>query len=133
MNGLNEMEIELNTMKDLMEKVKEFAEKDDEIYSEKSVGRKLKEKYNNHIFLTDIPERDSVISFKEMVSYVLLEKKKQKAESKESIIIAAAKIIKEELRELRKDNQVYPTFEELRSSESQKEWVPKVFNYFCST
>ena len=94
----------MNTMKDLMEKVKEFAEKDDEIYSEKSVGRKLKEKYNNHIFLTDIPERESVISFKEMVSYVLLEKKKQKAESKESIIIAAAKIIKEglSLRELRR-------------------------------
>ena len=58
-----------------------------------------------------------------MISNVLLEKKKQKKESKESIIIAAAKIIKEELRELRKDNQVYPTFEELQSSESQKKWV----------
>ena len=116
-----------------MEKVKEFTEKDDEIYSEKSLRRKLKEKYNNYIFFTDIPVRESVISFKEMVSYVLLEKKKRTEESKESIIIAAAKIIKEELRELRKDNQVYPTFEELRSSESQKEWVPKVFNYFCST
>ena len=113
---------ELHTMKELMEKVKEFAEKD-EIYSEKSVRRKLKEKYNNHIFFTDIPGRESVISFKDMVSYVLLEKKKQKEESKESIIIAAAKIIKEELRELRKDNQVYPTFEELQSSECQKEWV----------
>ena len=101
MNGLNEMEI---------------AEKDDEICSEKSVRRKLKEKYNNHIFFTDIPGQESVISFKDMVSYVLLEKKKQKEESKESIIIAAAKIIKEELRQLRKYNQVYPTFEELRSS-----------------
>ena len=60
-----------------------------------------------------------------MVSYILLEKKRQKEESNESIIIAAAEIIKEELRELRKDNQVYPTFEELRSSESQKEWVPE--------
>ena len=52
-------------------------------------------------------------------------RKKQKEESNESIIIAAAKIIKEELRELRKDNQVYPTFEELRSYESQKGWVPE--------
>ena len=54
----------------------------------------------------------------------MLEKKKQKEESKESIIIAAVKIINE-LRELRKDNKVYPTFEELQSSESQKEWVPE--------
>ena len=45
---------ELHTMKELMEKVKEFAEKD-EIYSEKSAQRKLKEKYNNHTFFTDIP------------------------------------------------------------------------------
>ena len=112
-------------MKELMEKAKEFTEKDDEIYSEKSVRRNLKEKYNNHIFFTDIPVRESVINFKEMVSYVLLEKKKRTEESKESIIIAAAKIIKEELRELRKDNPVYPTFEELRSSESEKEWVPE--------
>ena len=72
---------ELHTMKELMEKVKEFAEKD-EIYSEKSAQRKLKEKYNNHTFFTDIPGWESVISFKDMVSYVLLEKKKQKEESK---------------------------------------------------
>ena len=96
----------MHTMKELMEKVKEFTEKDDEIYTEKSLRRKLKEKYNNYIFFTDIPVRESVISFKEMVSYVLLEKKKRTEESKESIIIAAAKIIKEELRELREDNQV---------------------------
>ena len=115
---------ELHTIKELMEKVKGFAQKDDEIYSEKSVRTKLKEKYNNLIFFTDIPGRESVISLKDMVSYVLLEKKKQKEESKESIIIAAAKIIKE-LRDLRKDNKVYPTFEELQSSESQKEWVPE--------
>ena len=38
---------ELHTMKELMEKVQEFAEKDDEIYSDKSLRRKLKEKYNN--------------------------------------------------------------------------------------
>ena len=53
---------ELHTMKELMEKVKEFAEKDDEIYSEKSVRRKLKEKYNNHLFFTDIPGRVSSFS-----------------------------------------------------------------------
>ena len=46
---------ELHTMKELMEKVKEFPEKDDEIYSEKSAQGKVKEKYNNHIFFTDIP------------------------------------------------------------------------------
>ena len=50
----------------------ETAEKDDEICSEKSVRRKLKEKYNNHIFFTDIPGQESVISVKDMVSYVLL-------------------------------------------------------------
>ena len=114
---------ELHTVKELMEKMKEFSANEDNTYTEKSLRKKLKEKYKEHIYFTDIPGRQSVVCFKDMVSYVLFEKKKKKEETKESIIIAAAKIIKAELRDLDKDNQVYPTMEELRTPELQKEWV----------
>ena len=43
-----------------------------------------------------------------MISYILIEKKKKK-ETKGSIIIAAAKLIKTDLREIEKNNQNYPT------------------------
>ena len=73
---------ELHTMKELMEKVQEFAEKDDKFYSDKSVRRKLKEKYNNHIFFTDIPGQESVIGFKDMVSLSCLKRKNRKKKPK---------------------------------------------------
>ena len=54
---------ELHRMKELIEKVKEFANKDNEIYSEKSVRRKLKEKAITISSLqTSLDERVSSVS-----------------------------------------------------------------------
>ena len=43
--------------------------------------------------------------------YILFEQKRKTGETKESIITAAAKLIKTELRDLEKMNNVYPTFD----------------------
>ena len=59
-----------------------------------------------------------------MASHVLYEKKKKPEETKESIIIAAAKLIKTELREIDKSNKVYSTLEEIRDGRYNEEWVP---------
>ena len=72
---------ELHTVK-LMEKMKEFSANEDNTYTEKSLRKKLKEKYKEHIHFTDIPGRQSVVCFKDMVSHVLYEKKKKKEETK---------------------------------------------------
>ena len=104
-----------------MEKMEELCNEKDDTYTEKSLRAKLKEKYKEHIYFTDLPGRLSVVCFKDMVSYILLEKKKKAGETKDSIIIAAAKIIKAELTNINKDKKVYPTTEEVRSAQSQKE------------
>ena len=45
----------------------------------------------------------------EFANYVLQEKKKKEVETKESVVKAAAKIIKSETREVEKSNEYYPT------------------------
>ena len=44
-----------------------------------------------------------------MANYIIKQKKKKQDETKADIIMAAAKIIKAEVRELTKSNEVYPT------------------------
>ena len=48
-----------------------------------------------------------------MASYILYEQKRKIGEKKESIIAAAAKLIKDEQRDLEKMNKAYPTFGQL--------------------
>ena len=50
-----------------------------------------------------------VICFREMANYIIKQKKKKQDEAKANIIMAAAKNIKAEIRELTKSNDVYPT------------------------
>ena len=59
-----------------------------------------------------------------MASYILYKLKIKSEETKEDIAIAAAKIIKAELRELDKTGNMYPTIDEISNIESNKEWVP---------
>ena len=60
-----------------------------------------------------------------MASYILYESKRKTGEMKESIITAAAKLIKAELKDLDKMNKVYPMFHQLSDIKDQKEWVPE--------
>ena len=59
-----------------------------------------------------------------MASYVIYNLKKKSQETKEDIIIAAAKIIKSELRDLNKTMDEYPTLDDMHDIDKNKEWVP---------
>ena len=67
-----------------------------------------------------------------MTSFILYEQKKKTGETKESIITAAAKLIKAVLRDLDKMNKVYPTFDELPGIKDQKEWLPESLQLLLS-
>ena len=82
---------------------------------------KLKEKFQDHITFTNLPGRPNLVCFRDMGAYILYKEKGKTEQTKESIITAAAKLIKAELRDLDKMNKVYPTFDELSSIEDQKE------------
>ena len=58
---------------------------------------------------------------------VLQEKKKKEVEeTKESIVKAAAKTIKLEIREVEKSNEYYPTNLEVQDLKACSEWIPNL-------
>ena len=61
-----------------------------------------------------------------------MNKKKKTGETKESIVTAAPKLIKAELRDLDKLNKVYPTFDQLSNIKDQKQWVPESLQLLLS-
>ena len=97
-----------------------------ECYTNKRLKQKLKEKYGECLTFTESCGKADILCFKEFANYVLREKKREDAEeTKESIVKAAAKIIKSEIKELEKSNEYYPTNLEVKDLETCSEWVPE--------
>lgn len=117
------IDCELHSVKEIYAKMKEISGNND-IYSEKNFRRKLKERYGDHITFNEIPGQSSLVCFKNMTAYIMKEMKEKAQEKKEDIIIAAAKIIKAELRDLDVGNVLYPTTKDIQNSNQAKEWIP---------
>ena len=63
--------------------------------------KKLKERYNDHVYFSELSGQADIICFREMANYIIKKKKKQD-ETKADITKAAAKIIRAEIKELTK-------------------------------
>ena len=99
---------ELYTLQELFAKMEELNSGNTSTYSEKLLQSKLKEKYRDHIYFMNIPGRSNIVCFRDMASYILYEQKMKTGEMKESIITAAAKLIKAVLRVLTKWTKCIP-------------------------
>ena len=106
-----EGDCDLHTLKELQQKMKDINGKDS--YSSVYLKKKLKERYNDHVYFSELSGQADVICFREMANYIIKLKKKKQDETKADIIMAAAKIIKAKIREVTKSNKVYPTTEEI--------------------
>ena len=102
-----EGDCDLHALKELQRKMKDINGKGS--YSSVYLKKKLKERYNDHVYFSELSGQADVICFREMANYIIKQKKKKQDEAKANIIMAAAKNIKAEIRELTKSNDVYPT------------------------
>ena len=87
----NEADGELYTLRELHEKMSPLSNDATNIYSIKSLNLKLQEKYKDYIYFSEMPGRENVITFRQMANLILNELKKKESQTKEDIIIAAAK------------------------------------------
>ena len=118
-----EGDCDLRTINELQEQTKLMGY---ECSSNKRLKQKLKEKYGDCLAFSERCGRTDILCFKEFANYVLLEKKKEEVEeTKESIVKAAAKIIKSEIREVEKSNEYYPTNLEVQDLKTCSEWIPE--------
>ena len=74
--------------------------------------------------------RENAIAFRQIANLILSELEKKESQTKEDIIIASAKRIKAEIRELKKPIDVYPKTAEISDFEISKLWVPEGLQTF---
>ncbi len=125
---------EMYTLGELPAKMEEFSD-GSEVYGKKRLKQKLQEQYRDSIFFAEVDGHDNVVCFKDMAMHIINEKwytdrKDNIEEEAECIIIAAAMLIKESIREQRYDMEYYPTNENF---EDGKQWIPNLLQTFLKT
>ena len=99
-------------------------------FTQLGLKQKLQDRYKEHIYFSQLPGRENVIGFRHMTDLILSEMKKKEQQTKEDIIIAAAKLVKEDIREIEKTIDHYPTTDDITDDEKSNEWIPESLQTF---
>ena len=106
-----------------------MSEDHDEVYSKKAFREKLKEKYSEYLYISKSLGRSSeVLCFRNM-SDRIIRTMKNNPQSK-SNILAAAKIITNDIREMEFSFEEYPSHEYIINEEDGNKWVPASLREF---
>jgi len=131
----NSMDCEIYSVKELPEKMLRFNKNG---YSLKSFREKLKSRFKEHVYYVKV-NNSELVCFDNMTDYILREMK-EKFSTKESVLTAAAKIIKVDIfshiqlsyvRELNVEKSKYPNEQEIADiDKGRREWVPESLDRF---
>jgi len=118
---------EMNTLADLVNKMKQVASDPDLVYSKKQLKRKFLDKYGDHIVFAEIEGQRNVICFRNMASCIITSKWYSERESNSQdestcIVSTVAKLIKAEIRELQSNVTEYPRRELYNTISAAKVW-----------
>jgi hypothetical protein len=121
----------LYTLSELHEKLQEIAGHGVEVYCKKSLEEKLVEKYNDHIFFAQVCGRNNVVCFKNMASSIISDKwyadrKTNIEEESQRIVVAAAKLIKAQIRGAKYVMDHNPLNTHISNLQTAKDWVPSL-------
>jgi hypothetical protein len=107
-----------------------------EVYGEKYLRTKLEDHYGDHVFFARVGgSRKDVVCFQNMASYIVSDQwyKDRSDDSKkesERVMIAAAKLVREEIRARSYNKDVYPGLKEIKSSEESQEFLTPSLRVF---
>ena len=97
------------------------------VYSKKHLLVRLKEKYGPHIYIGSLKGRKNVICFIDLVTHIVSDKWydsqcDEDGSKAEKVVLAAATVIKAQLREMQHDMESYSTFDSF--SKADDTYVP---------
>lgn len=127
---------ELHTLDELKDKMDDLAGGDEGlVYSKKQLKSKLEEKYGNHICFAEVAGKKNVVCFKNMASCIISDQWYNERKSKEEdeslrIVIAAAKLVKEQIRQLELDINQYPMNSDYDNVDHARSFLPTLINAF---
>ena len=102
------------------------------VFIVKYLKQKLEEHCADHLFFAQQPGRSNIICFKDYIWFVMNEFKKAKSQNPIDLIIAAAKMIKNDLRVMPFDKTTYPDINKRADIEYAESWVPDSLATFLS-
>ena len=132
-----ECQAEVYSLRELHEKMVELANGNDEmVYSVKWLKVKLSDKYGDHVQFCEKDGKCNVVCFRDMVNYIINDKwyedkKTEAAAEAERIIIAAAKLIKAQIRETSFNTKEYPSMSDIETNHAAN--IPSNLRLFLKT
>ena len=129
-----ENEGELYTLSELQEKLKEISGCS-EVYSTRSIQRKLVEKYGSNIYISHVNGRRNVVCLKDVAEFLINDmwyqnRKIDAQEESERIIRLAAKLIVSDIRAEGFDKDFYPGNKTIASLDENLNFLPKKLKLF---
>ena len=93
-----------------------------EVYTTKRLKQKLQEHYGECVIFAEVEGRDNVVCFRNMAKYIINEqwylgKKDNIADEAERIVVTAAKIVRDAIREKQYNVHAYPTNEDIKNND----------------
>lgn len=133
-----ELSGDLMTVDELTNVAKELGHDSADIYTAKYMKMKLKEKYGDHIFFGQSSGRKDVICLTDMASFIINdrwynERKTKVEDDGERIVLAAAKLLRCNIREANYNTDTYPTPHDIANSECGKNWLPQLLQLFLNS
>ena len=128
---------DLLTLDELQEKMERFCESS-EAYSTKWLKKKLKKRSSDHLYFAEISDPKIALCFENMVSYIINEKWYEKRQinvddKAKRIVITAAKLIREEIKNLKLSLDSYPSKDVITDSVNENScWKPNLLNTHLS-
>ena len=107
----------------------------EDVYYVKRLKQKLQYCYRDHLFFAEVNGRKNVVCFRDMASLIINDKwyeaKRDNIEDKsERIVLAAAKIIKAQVREMSYSMDFYPSNDDIRDVDAARQWLPSMLQMF---
>lgn len=122
----NTAESDLYSVRELHEKM--LHDNEGVGYCQKTFRNKLKTKYEDHVyFVQSLGCKGELVCFKNMANYKIRKLKEEGKATKESVVKAAARIAKEEIREFEYNKDFYPNVEDILDGEN---WIPESLKRF---
>lgn len=133
---LEDNDDETNTLLNLVEKMKEFLADDGvEPYTTKYMQEMLETEYGDNILITKLTGLSNVVTLHRNAEKIVQEfhsanaKKLSFIDEKHQIIKVAAKLIKEDIKSIKKNSEYYPTSSEMSVDESY-DFLPSTLQIF---
>ena len=122
------IESEIYSVRELYDKM--IKDNDGVGYYLKTLRSKLKARYKDHVYFVQSTDcKGKLVCFKDMAGYILRNPKEEGPKTKENVVKAAAKIVKEEIREMNYSKEFYPSVDDIADGEK---WVPESLKNFMA-